>query len=81
MKRVGPSALALVEPVECPTFMGVLWVQKVGDANEESRFLLNGARAVETGARWFTLVGMCGVQVLRGRLLPFLLSNGKPHLG
>lgn len=35
MKRVGPSALALVEPVECPT---LLWVQRVGDANEESRF-------------------------------------------
>lgn len=81
MKWVGPSAFALVEPVECPTFMGLLWVQRVGDANEESRFSSVEPGQWRLGPDGSPLWGCVGVQVLRGRSLPFLLPNGKSHLG
>lgn len=61
VKRVGPSPpLTLVEPVEFPTFMVLLWMQRVGDHNEESRIYLLEPEQLKMAPDGLRLWGQCG---------------------
>lgn len=53
-------ALPLVEPVEFPTFMVLLWMQRVGDHKEESRIYSLEPGQLRIAPDGLCLWGWCG---------------------